>query len=89
MCYDRAKARKVLRVSVESARAVTRSTLYGGRRMVKGSVLLMIAALVCALFADKIDAAVKGDKKVKKVVRVFSVGVFLVGVIAVLASVLA
>ena len=28
--------------------------------MVKGSVLLMIAALVCALFADKIDAAVKG-----------------------------
>ena len=57
--------------------------------MVKGSVLLMIAALVCALFADKIDAAVKGDKKVKRVVRVFSVGVFLVGVIAVLASVLA
>lgn len=57
--------------------------------MVKESVLLMIAALVCALFADKIDAAVKGDKKVKKVVRVFSVGVFLVGVIAVLASVLA
>lgn len=49
----------------------------------------MIAALVCALFADKIDAAVKGDKKVKKVVRVFSVGVLLVGVIAVLASVLA
>ena len=57
--------------------------------MVKGSVLLMIVALVCALFADKIDAAAKGDKKVKKVVRVFSVGVFLVGMIAVLASVLA
>lgn len=57
--------------------------------MVKGSVLLMIAAFVCALFADKIDAAVKGGKKVKKVVRVFSVGVFLVGMIAVLASVLA
>ena len=29
VCYDRAKARKVLRVSVESARAVTRLTLWG------------------------------------------------------------
>ena len=29
VCYDRAKARKVLRVSAESARAITRLTLWG------------------------------------------------------------
>ena len=46
--------------------------------MKKFSVLLMILAIVCALFADKIDMAVKGNKKVKKVIVVFSVGVLLV-----------
>ena len=40
--------------------------------MKKFSVLLMILAIVCALFADKIDMAVKGNKKVKKVIVVFS-----------------
>ena len=30
--------------------------------MKKFSVLLMILAIVCALFADKIDMAVKGNK---------------------------
>ena len=34
--------------------------------MKKFSVLLMILAIVCALFADKIDMAVNGNKKVKK-----------------------
>ncbi len=34
--------------------------------MEKFSVLLMIIAIVCALFADKIDTAVKGDKRLKK-----------------------
>lgn len=57
--------------------------------MEKFSVLLMIAAIVCALFADKIDMAVKGDKKVKKVIVVFSVGVLLVCTIAIVASILA
>lgn len=57
--------------------------------MEKFCVLLMIAAIVCALFADKIDAAVKGDKKVKKVIVVFSVGVLLVCTIAIVASILA
>ncbi|HIU10038.1 MAG TPA: protein CrcB-like protein [Candidatus Avidehalobacter gallistercoris] len=57
--------------------------------MEKFSVLLMIAAIVCALFADKIDTTVKGDKKVKKVIIVFSVGVLLVGTIAIVASILA
>ena len=57
--------------------------------MKKFSVLLMILAIVCALFADKIDMAVKGNKKVKKVIVVFSVGVLLVCTIAIVASVLA
>ena len=49
------------------------------------SVPLMIAAIVCALFADRIDTVAKGDKKVKKVIIVFSVGVLLVCTIAILA----
>lgn len=50
------------------------------------SVPLMIAAIVCALFADRIDTVVKGGKEVKKVIIVFSVGVLLVCTIAILAS---
>ncbi len=57
--------------------------------MKKFSVLLMILAIVCALFADKIDMAVKGNKKVKKVIVVFSVGVLLVCTIVIVASILA
>ena len=57
--------------------------------MKKFSVLLMILAIVCALFADKIDMAVKGNEKVKKVIVVFSVGVLLVCTIAIVASILA
>ncbi len=45
--------------------------------MEKFCVLLMIAAIVCALFADKIDTTVKGDKKVKKVIVVFSAGIII------------
>ena len=55
--------------------------------MEKLSVLLMIAAIVCTLFADKIDTAVKGDKKVKKVIVVFGIGVLLVCTIAIVASI--
>ena len=57
--------------------------------MKKFSVLLMILAIVCALFADNIDMAVKVNKKVKKVIVVFSVGVLLVCTIAIVASILA
>ena len=57
--------------------------------MEKFSVLLLILAIVCALFADKIDTAVKVDKKVKKVIIVFSVGILLVCTIAIIASILA
>lgn len=51
-------------------------------------VSLMIAAIVCALFSDKIDMAVKGEKKVKKVIDIFSVGVFFVCTIAIIAGIL-
>ena len=53
------------------------------------SVLLMIVAIVCTLFADRIDTIVKGDKKVKKVIVVFGVGVFLICVLAIAVSILA
>ena len=53
------------------------------------SVPLMIAAIVCTLFADRIDTAVKGDKKVKKVIVVFSVGVFFICAFAIAVSILA
>ena len=52
------------------------------------SILLIIAGIVCALFSDKIDEAVKGNKKVKKVIVIFSVGILLVGTITIIASIL-
>ena len=61
--------------------------------MVKFSVLLisvplMIVAIVCTLFANRIDTAIKGDKQIKKVIVIFSVGVLLVCTIAILAIIL-
>ena len=56
--------------------------------MEKFSVLLMIVAIVCTLFSDKIDRAVKGEKQVQKVIVVFSMGVLLVGMITITASIL-
>ncbi len=53
------------------------------------SVLLMIAAIVCVLFADRIDTVANGDKKLKKVIVVFGVGVVLVCTLAILVSILA
>ena len=53
------------------------------------SVPLMIVAIVCTLFADRIDTVVKGDKKVKKVIVVFGVGVFLICALAIAVSILA
>ncbi|MCI9666136.1 MAG: protein CrcB-like protein [Angelakisella sp.] len=46
--------------------------------MEKFSEWLIIAAIFSALFSDKIDKAVKGDKQVKKVILVFSAGVLLI-----------
>ena len=53
------------------------------------SVPLMIVAIVCTLFADRIDTVVKGDKKVKKVIVVFGVGVFLICALSIVVSILA
>lgn len=53
------------------------------------SVPLMIVSLVCVLFSDKIDTAVKGDKKVKKVIVVFGVGTLVVCTFAIVVSILA
>lgn len=49
------------------------------------SVLLMVAASACALFSDKIDMALKGDKQVKKVIVIFSAGVLFVCTIAMIS----
>ncbi len=56
--------------------------------MEKLSVLLMIVAIVCALFSDKIDLAVKGDKNIKKVIVIFSAGILSVCTITVITSIL-
>lgn len=48
-------------------------------------LLLMITAIVCALFADQIDTAVNGKKQVRKVIVVFSIGTVLVCLIALTA----
>ena len=52
------------------------------------TVLLMILAIVCTLFSAKIDRAVKGEKQVQKVIVVFSMGVLLVGMITITASII-
>ena len=52
------------------------------------SVLLMILAIVCALFSDKIDRAAKGEKKVQKVIVVCSMGVLMIGMITIIAGAL-
>ncbi len=51
-------------------------------------VLLIIAAIFVLHFQIHIDTAVNGNKQVKKVIVVFSVGVILVCTIAIIASIL-
>lgn len=73
---------------------IDESEVVGGKSMEKISVLLisvplMIAAIVCTLFAERIDTAVKGDKKVRKVIVVFSVGVFFICALAIAVNILA
>lgn len=46
------------------------------------SILLIIAAIICALLSEKIDVAVNGNRKVKRVILIFSVGVALLCTIA-------
>lgn len=49
--------------------------------------LLLLAAIVCALFSDQIDKMFAMDNQLRKVLLVFSVGVFLVCMIGVVASI--
>lgn len=49
--------------------------------------LLLLAAIVCALFSDQIDKKCGMDNQLKKVLLVFSAGVFLVCMIGVAASI--
>lgn len=49
--------------------------------------LLLLAAIVCALFSDQIDKICGMDNQLKKVLLVFSAGVFLVCMIGVAASI--
>ena len=46
--------------------------------MEKLSILFMILVIFCTSFSGKIDIAVRGDKQVKKVIVVFSVGALLI-----------
>ena len=50
-------------------------------------MLLMTAAIVCALFSEKIDEFVKGNKKLKKVIVIFGAGVLLVSAIVLIACI--
>lgn len=49
--------------------------------------LLLLAAIVCALFSDQIDKMFAMDNQLKKVLLFFSAGVFLVCMIGVAASI--
>lgn len=52
-------------------------------------LLLIIVAILCALFANQIDTAVNGKQQVRKVILVFSIGTVLVCLIAMAAMRLA
>ena len=52
-------------------------------------LLLIIAAILCALLANQIDTAVNGKQQVRKVILVFSIGTILVCLIAMAAMYLA
>lgn len=56
--------------------------------MEKLSILLMILVIFCISFSGKIDVAVRGDKQVKKVIVVFSVGALLIYTIAIVSILL-
>lgn len=49
--------------------------------------LFLLAAIVCALFSDQIDKIFAMDNQLKKVLLVFSAGVFLVCIIGAAASI--
>lgn len=50
--------------------------------------IFLVFAIVCILLSDKMDRAANADKKLKKVIVTFSVGVILICTIAILATAL-
>ena len=50
--------------------------------------VLLVLAIVCILLSDRIDRAVNANKKLKKVIVTFSVGVILVCTIGIIATAL-
>ena len=52
--------------------------------MEKLSILLLLIAINCALFSNKIYMEVRGNKQAEKVIVVCSVGAFLVFTIAII-----
>ncbi|MGI6608078.1 MAG: protein CrcB-like protein [Erysipelotrichaceae bacterium] len=48
--------------------------------------IFIVLAIICALYSDKIDKAVKCDKKVKRAIVVISVIVLLVSTIGIIAT---
>ena len=52
------------------------------------SVPLMIVAIVCVLFADRIDTVVNGNKKVKKVIVISGVGTLVICTFSIVVSIL-
>ena len=51
--------------------------------------ILLVAAILCALFADKLDQIFDGHKKLRFVILVSAAGVTLVCLISVFAQLLA
>lgn len=50
--------------------------------------IFLVAAIVFVLCADKIDRAVHGNKQVKKVILIFSIGVCVICMIPMLMRIL-
>lgn len=51
--------------------------------------ILLVVAILCALFADKLDQVFDGHKKLRLVILVSAAGVSLVCIISVFAQLLA
>ena len=52
----------------------------------KSNWIFLILAIFCAIYAEDIDRALKGNQQVKKVVLVTAAGTFFVSLIAIVVS---
>jgi hypothetical protein len=55
-------------------------------KKMKISWILIILPIVCAIFSDKIDSTVKGNKKVRNVILIFCGGVFLISAVGIIST---